>query len=75
MGEFVVMVALMWGVGAYFLFQAIRTPWRPARSEATDTNYLLRGSSRPWGRARFLLFATAMGLLGLYVLAIDYGWI
>lgn len=75
MGEFVVMVGLLWAVSAYFFVQAARTPWRPRRSESTDTEYLFRGSSRPWGRARFLFFATVMGLLGLYVLAIDYGWI
>jgi hypothetical protein len=75
MGEFVVMVLLFWGVSAYFLFQALRTPWKPQRTDSTETKYLLSDSSRPWGRARFLLFSIAMGLLGLYILAIDYEWL
>ena len=70
----VIIIAVCWGVSAFFGYQALRTPWRPARSEGSDTEYLLKGSAKPWGRARFLLFSIGMALIGLYVLALAMGW-
>ena len=70
----IVIVTLCWGVSAFFAFQAVRTPWRPPRTEETDTQYLLKGRSRAWGRARFLFFSVAMALIGLYILALALEW-
>ena len=67
-----VIVFIAFGFAAFFLVQAIRTPWRPEASGIPpteshvyrDRQYHLVRRIRPWGRARFLLFATANALIG-----------
>jgi hypothetical protein len=67
----VLLIVMCWGVGVFFAVQALRTPWRPPRTEATEVRYLGR-SSRPWGRARFLVFSVGLALVGVYVLLIGF---
>ena len=63
-----ILAAIASGFAAFFLMQAIRTPWRPEAPQTPQTKTYMNIDRRvqPWGRARYLFVAAANSAIGYW---------